>query len=627
MQLQAFIFCGGGHNLVPFSSSTLGEFSQDVQDKNSSDTANNGNANNNNISNNNTSNTNGNDNTQSTIDTNGKNDPMTAESTDPVETNSNEDLILSTGHLPKALLPVANRPMIEYVIDWCDQANFSEIFIVAHRDEINIIKDGIATFLNLRLEQLKLIEKGLMANIHTHFMQKITKVNFISSMARTMGETLMDELLPLIKSDFVLLPCDFITDIPPQIFINQYQNRDDDNLAMTIFYKNSMDSTLDKKNFKNQQFFTVYSDNLENNDKQPVLLDLYSMDNVKRTKYLQIRSHLLWKYPNTTVSTKLFNSSIYFCSFELINFLTKPRLDLEQSVINNLNNFQINSDASTTNSADSNNSKNHNTNNITNHYNNEKFNIYPSFFKHHSNKLIPDPIFTKTSLTKLFRDLARRSWRHASDNRETIGIFILPDPKLATFIRANNLSTYMDSNRFILKIKSTTSTLMQSSSAIGADSVVDPSVTLGEKSSIKLSSIKSNCIIGNKCRISGSVLLNGATVADDVILENVIVGPNAVIKKKCKLTNCYVEGNYIVEAKSVIKGETLKNEIYDDEDDEDYYEGEFDEEGYAVYNNDKDDNIDHLSSDAIDSTDGDDEDADDYYQYGDEEEDDGLFER
>lgn len=611
MQLQAFIFCGGGHNLIPFSSSTLGEFSQD--------------------------------NTIHSENNNGTNDPTGVDNVDNVDNNDskgndNQDLILSSGHLPKALLPVANRPMIEYVIDWCDQADFKEIFIVAHRDEINIIKDGISTFLNLRLEQFKLIEKGLMANIHNHYMQKIKKINFIPSMATTMGETLIDELLPLIKMDFVLLPCDFITDIPPQIFINQYQNRDDDNLAMTIFYKNSMDSTLDKKNLKNQQFFTVYSDNIENNDKQPVLLDLYSMENVKRTKYLQIRSHLLWKYPNTTVSTKLFNSSIYFCSFELIDFLTKPRLESENAVLNNLNQFQLNSTTNSNSSTNTNN--NNNNNNLKNLDNsNEKsiltsttendydFNIYPSYFKHNSNRLIPDQINTKTSLTKLFRDLARRSWRHANDNRETIGIFILPDPKLATFIRANNLSTYMDSNRFILKIKSTTSALMQSSSAIGADSVVDPSVVLGEKSSIKLSSIKANCIIGNKCRISGSILLNGATVGDDVILENVIVGPNAIIKKKCKLTNCHVEGNYIVEAKSVIKGETLKNEIYDDDED-DYEEGEFDEEGYAIYNNnDNSDNIDHLSSDAMDSSDEDDEDADDYYQYDDDEEDDGLFER
>ena len=31
----------------------------------------------------------------------------------------------STG-IPKPLLPIANKPMVQYVLDWCLQANFQE---------------------------------------------------------------------------------------------------------------------------------------------------------------------------------------------------------------------------------------------------------------------------------------------------------------------------------------------------------------------------------------------------------------------------------------------------------------------------------------------------------------------
>lgn len=563
MQLQAFIFCGGGHNLSPFSSSTLGTFS-DGKEQDDTD-----------------SNNNDNKDTKNDKDVNGNGE---SDAKDSAGFDINDSVITATGHLPKALLPIANRAMIEYVIDWCDQADFNEINIVAHKDEIDIIKYGLAEFLKLRSEQFKMIEAGLHQNIHSHHIQTVKKINFITTTAPSMGETLISDLLPLVKMDFVLLPCDFITDIPPQIFIDQYHNRDDDNLAISVFYKNSVETTLDKKKLKQDQIFTVYNDDyIQESQRQPVLLDIYSQENVTKTKYLQIRSHLLWKYPNTTVSTKLFNSSIYLCSYELCQFLTKPRETVDNA---------------TGNTSGGNEDGDNDDDNVNSNA------IQPSYFKHNDNKLIPDPINTKTTLSKLFRDLARRSWRHVQEKRETIGIFILPDPALATFIRANNLATLIDANRFVLRIKSTTSTLMTSSSAIGADALVDPSTILGEKSSVKLTTIRNNCQIGSKCRISGSIILDGAIIEDECILENVIVGPNARIGKKSKLTNSYVEGNFEVEPKSMVKGETLMKIIEDDE---------FDEDGYAIYSG-SDDDIDHLSSDAVYSS-GDDSGSSDDYHY------------
>lgn len=582
MQLQAFIFCGGGHNLSPFSSSTLGGFSDGKdQDNGDSTNSNNDNNNNNNTNNNDTK-------TINDVKSNPKGGAASAN-----EFNINESVITGTGHLPKALLPVANRAMIEYVIDWCDQADFNEINIVAHKDETDIIKYGLSEFLKLRDEQFKMIEAGLHQNIHSHHIQTVKKINFITTTAPSMGETLIGDILPLVKMDFVLLPCDFITDIPPQIFIDQYHNRDDDNLAISVFYKNSVETSLDKKKLKQDQVFTVYNDDyIQESQRQPVLLDFYSQENVTKTKYLQIRSHLLWKYPNTTVSTKLFNSSIYLCSYELCQFLTKSR---QQSTDNT-------NDNSMTTSTNNNEDADNDDENINNN------DIQPSYFKHNDNLLIPDQIDTKTTLSKLFRGLARRSWRHVQEKRETIGIFILPDPTLATFIRANNLATLIDANRFILRIKSTTSTLMASSSAIGADALVDPSTILGEKSSVKLTTIRNNCQIGNKCRISGSIILDGAIIEDECILENVIVGPNARIGKKSKLTNSYVEGNYVVEPKSMVKGETLMKIIEEDK---------FDEDGYAIYSG-SDDGVEHLSSDAVYSS-GDESGSSDDYQYsGDE---------
>lgn len=545
MKLQAFIFCGKGQNLSPFSNPNIGVSENDT------------------------------------------------------ELNNTNDINLNKfARLPKALLPVAGKPMIEYVIDWCDQADFSEINIVASGDEINLIRTGLKSFLSLRDQQYKLIAKTLSNNSHTHHLKEPIKINFILSKSAFTGELLQNELLDKINGDFVLLPCDFITDIPPQLFLDQYQNRDDSNIAMSIYFKKSLDNMIDKKQThkKGDRLFTVYSEN-EHTSKQPILLDIYSKDEVTKNKYLQIRNHLLWKYPNCSISKKLVNSFIYFCSYEVVQLLSKESNDLNDTTGSENKSNSTNRD-----------SKPLKDQRVTSHI--DSTSIRPSYLKK-PNQLIKDQINTKTSISKLIRDLSRRSWQHTSE-RETISIFILPEE--STFIRSNDLNSYMEATRFILKIKGNSSNFVTSSatsSTIGADSVVDSTVTLLEKSSIKLSSINALCTIGNKCRISGSILLNNVQVDDESSLENVIIGPNAKIGKKSKLTNCYVEGNYIIDLKSNFKNEVLLNS-YDEED-----ELEFDEYGSdAVYD----------SNSESDSGDDYDTESEEYYE--DEEfEDDGLFER
>ena len=111
----------------------------------------------------------------------------------------------------------------------------------------------------------------------------------------------------------------------------------------------------------------------------------------------------------------------------------------------------------------------------------------------------------------------------------------------------------------ILKIRSSTSSLIATSYNIGVGAWIDLSVTLNKKKNVLFNCplLENHCIIGNKCRSSGSI------IEDECILENVIVGPNARFGKKSKLTNSYVEGNYVVESKSMIKGETLMKVIED----------------------------------------------------------------
>ena len=592
--MQAFIFCGRGHNLSPFTNPTrdgsLNAYGNGPNDD--SDGASDGG--------------------------NGTAGTGVNISLDPMEP-----------HLPKALLPIAGKPMIEYVIDWCDQADLTEINIVAPADELSLIKSGLHSFLQMRDQQFETIAEHLSS--HAHHLKKPRKIKFITSKSSLTAELLQKELLPLIHSDFILLPCDFITDIPPQILFSQFLNRDPENLALSVFFKYPADSlAASDKNAPN--YYIVYSEN-RHTEKSPVLLDAYSKKEVTNAKSLKVRTRMLWKYPNATVSKKLINSFIYLCSYDVKILLSKPDQNVEvpsatlasdgssssitnitsdtdtslllsddsprpttKSSVSRPNSMTITKSTGITRVLAKNGSSTSNINNnqsyrgnsfTTNATNmasgtnatatnettprsrtksksshkilNDPTAIYPAIFNK-PNKLIKDRINTRAPLAKLFRDLSRRSWRHSTD-RETIAMYILPEQ--STFIRTNTLVSYTDANRFILKIKANSSALtttVAASATIGADAVVDATCQLAEKSSVKLSAIDALCRIGKKCRVSGSVLMSGVVVEDECVLENVIVGPNAKIGSKSKLSNCYVEGGIVIPSKSVLKNETLISE-------------------------------------------------------------------
>lgn len=412
--------------------------------------------------------------------------------------------------ITKALLPIGNKPMIEYVLEWCDQAQFRAITVVSDsetHEEINSVIEKYS----------KKTRQG--ANNH------LSKIKLSVYDGESTGE-ILDQFIEKDNSEFVLLPCDFITDLPPQVLIEQYRNKDITDIAMSVHYLNKFDS-IDKKSLTH--YYTVYSDDDH-------LLDMYSKDSVETNKFLELRAQMVWRSPTTKVSTKLLDSFIYFFSREAFQALKKE---------------------------------------------------------------VPD--YRLKSATKILRDLARSSWKH-SEKQGGISLFVLPDE--CNFIRADNVAAFMETNRYMMKLKAQEQqqppqAKEKGAATIGADSVVGEKTVLGERTNVKKTVVGQNCNIGKRCRLTGCVLLDGVTLEDDVVLENCVVGRNATIHAKARLTNCNIEGSYTVSKGSQIKGETLTNIFVED----------------AMDETDETDD----DSDAYDSYDDDD--------YGEDEEDDGLFAR
>ncbi|KAJ4306666.1 Translation initiation factor eIF-2B subunit gamma [Collariella sp. IMI 366227] len=88
-----------------------------------------------------------------------------------------------------------------------------------------------------------------------------------------------------------------------------------------------------------------------------------------------------------------------------------------------------------------------------------------------------------------------------------------------------------------------------------ADSLVADNVTVQEKTSIKECVVGANCQIGEGAKLSQCLLMDGVVVGKNCKLTKCIVGKRAEIGEGCTLTECEVQENLLVEAKTEAKDE------------------------------------------------------------------------
>ncbi|VBB83695.1 Putative Translation initiation factor eIF-2B subunit gamma [Podospora comata] len=116
-----------------------------------------------------------------------------------------------------------------------------------------------------------------------------------------------------------------------------------------------------------------------------------------------------------------------------------------------------------------------------------------------------------------------------------------------------------------------------------SDSLVADNVTVSEKTSIKESVIGANCQIGEGAKLQGCLLMDGVVVGKNCKLTKCTIGRRAELGEGCSLTGCEVQENLLVEAKTEAKEEKFMSssglEATKEELDDAYDEGDDDEEG------------------------------------------------
>ncbi|KAI0308713.1 UDP-3-O-glucosamine N-acyltransferase [Amylostereum chailletii] len=448
---------------------------------------------------------------------------------------------------PKALLPVGNRPMIDYPLTWLEQSGIIDVLLIcpsSHRPSISHhIHSGTSSssYPSLRVD-----------------VQSYDESEDLSSGTCTV----LRQVSSRIQKDFVLLPCDFIP--PPSLNLTSMLNKlrvetDLDGAIVTSCWFSAQRS--DKGVVPEEwgpgagSTMPIIWDNTSG-----TLLHVDSADDIDRNNEdFELRMSLFAKYPRTTVSSKYQDSHVYVCKRAVLDVLhLKSNFEsFREEFIPWLCKLQ---------------------------YQRAKQQKYGRVFKHTSNHSVQtlalrhSTLFsgpTKVKYLETGSPSDSPSQRAASlsmpsspieANSEDppilslrVGVVIHEDGFIG---RANTLVGFLELNRkflgqatWVLPTDPKDRSLIDPKSQISSDSMIGDSTQVAERASIKRSVIGKHCVIGRSVKIVGCILLDHCIVADGARLDGSILGTNTKVGAKAELVRCLTQAGYDVEA-----GETFRND-------------------------------------------------------------------
>ncbi|KAI8825742.1 nucleotide-diphospho-sugar transferase [Fimicolochytrium jonesii] len=424
--------------------------------------------------------------------------------------------------VPKAILPVAGKPMIHYQMEWLEAARAQDVLVVCppgSKMEIQaqLLKYGV-TPLKWKVKETKHGEGTADALRHVH-----------------------EE----IKTDFIVMACDVITDVSPHHLIDLHRIHNP--AVTTLFYDNSkLDANLERPAKKD-----AYA--------QYVGIDagkgrlVYTKQQEDVGDFLQLRTPMLRKFPKLSIHTNLRDAHVYiFKRWVLEVVVADPSISsIRKDLLRVLLQCQFSENAR------------------------QKYGVATL-----KEKGIP---FEEASLASsansddvetLLKCATERVQKKGEKTRDLPPHALEPkghEVLCAAVVcggdafcaRVNTPWSYAEVNRQKAKTSSASTPvdLRNKQTQIGSDSIVESSA-IGERCSIKKSVIGKHCVIGKNVKITNSIIMDHVVIEDFVKLDGCIVSMNATISEKSQLKDCEVGPNHTVEKESVRTSEQLSQSHY-----------------------------------------------------------------
>ncbi|KAI8813092.1 nucleotide-diphospho-sugar transferase [Cladochytrium replicatum] len=403
-------------------------------------------------------------------------------------------------NLPKALLPIANKPMIYHQLQWLESANIRDIIVVAYKSEKQKIGDYVH----------KVYEASAGTKIDVVAQDEGSKIGGTAEALSLVKDK--------IKSDFVLMSCDLITDMPPHHILDTH--RVINPTASALLYEAVKNDDAPKpKDEDDGQFIGIDHTSCR-------LVYMKSKDDV--ADELPLRTSLLRRFPLLNIHTQLKDGHLYIFKRWVIDYLVKTLRATNVKDEDKPTSIRVD--------------------------------LLPTLVKmQSSNKICKQEGIEKflASSHDPFREA--RSFSTTQKIGEEPGIFcaaVMYREGLCG--RANTIASYGEMNRLMTKVvgedeRIAASAKISPKTQVGSDSLVGDSTSIGERCALKKAIIGSHCQIGRNVKIINSVIMDYAVVEDNVKLENCILCTHAKVQEKALLKDCEVGANFVVEKESKSK--------------------------------------------------------------------------
>ncbi|KAJ6557193.1 UDP-3-O-glucosamine N-acyltransferase [Mycena sp. CBHHK59/15] len=441
----------------------------------------------------------------------------------------------------KALLPLANTPILDYPLAWLEQSGVKDVLLICpaiHRPAIS-------------------------HHIHSHTYSSLN-IDIQSSLEESgtgVGTcTLLREFADRIPRDFIILPCDFIPppSLPLSAILNKFRTDtvSDGLIATTCWFS----TPKPEKNVAPDEWGHIApSVSIVWDKPSSTLLYVDTPDDIDRnSEELELRMSLLSRYPRATLSSNLQDSHVYVCKRSVLDALDKKhRFDsFREEFLPWLCKVQYQRTKRQSYERYS------NTMTSTSQALALRHSTLQSKSKYHVQHLPK----SKSSATS-----APQSPLSSDPNPELspslrVGL-VMHRPENGIAARVNNVHTFLEMNRhasFLVFLATTTYSLpsnpkdralIDQKAQISSDTIIGDSTRIDERTSIKKSVIGRHCVIGKVVKIVGCVLLDHCVVEDGAKLDGSILGKNTKVGAKAELVRCVTQAGYEVNA-----GETVKNE-------------------------------------------------------------------
>ncbi|KAI8367645.1 nucleotide-diphospho-sugar transferase [Radiomyces spectabilis] len=404
-------------------------------------------------------------------------------------------------NVPKALLPVGNKPIISYTLDWLEKAGVHDAIVL-------IQASG-----NAPQKLSAYLARGYTGNLHCTVVS-VPEDSGTADALRSVSDK--------IDKDFIVVPCDLLTELNPRELLDLHRVRNP--TVTALFYAPSTSEA-------NADDLLPYVG--IDPTRQALVYKAARADD----EDFSIRMSLLHKFARVQVHTDLQDAHLYiFKKWVLDMVVDKENISsISEDLIPMLVKCQYQKKLVDRESVDT--------------------------YAAKAPNLLATALSLSTTLSDVTDDdlSAFDPMQPHFKSPVTTHVYVYRGGFCG---RGNTIASYSELNRHATKQGASVMRVPQSAEVapktqVGNDSIIGEYTKIDERSSVKKSCVGAHCVIGKNVKVANSVIMDHVVIGDNAKVDGCVICNNAKVLEKSSLKDCEVAGEYIVEKESQIKGEKL----------------------------------------------------------------------